>query len=512
MNAVLRSAALKGFLLALFVVTLATGLSGLLETWLPTANISVVYLIAVLIVAMRAGLKPAILATVLGFLAFNFFFTEPRWTLAIADTSNILTVILFLVAAFIVSNMAGRLRDQIEETRESERRAANLYDFSSRLTGALEQDDVLWAVVHHVAVIVRGHSVVLLPNRGALAIAASYPPEDELDETSLRAAQFCWDTGVAAGRGTRDLPGSLWLFMPMRTARSAIGVLGVQQRRGADKSEGPASMVLLSALADQGAVAIERAMLMTDIETTRISVERERLRAALLSSLSHDLRTPLSSVLGAASSLLNDDTRLSGDSRRELAQTIQEEAERLNRFVQDLLDMTKLGSGALKPRIDWTDLRDIVGAAVSRARRVSSAHAIDCQIGSELPLVCVDAVLMEQVVFNLLDNAFKYSPAAAPIRIVVGRSGDCIFISVADSGPGIAVEDREKVFDMFYRISQEDSQTAGTGLGLAICRGIVEAHGGSIVAEPGPTGIGTRFVVSLPFPKIADPAPRERDT
>jgi two-component system sensor histidine kinase KdpD len=492
-----------GFIFALAMVAAATGLGALIDPWLPTANISVAYLVAVLVVAMRSGLRPSILASVLSFLAFNFFFTEPRWTLAITDTHNLLTVFFFLIAAVIVSNMASRLRSQIEETRESVRRTANLYDFASKVTAAVSRDDVLWAVVHHVAATIRGHSIVLLPNHTSLVIAASYPPEDQLDEKSFEAAQLCWQERKTAGRGTNLASGAFWLFLPMQTAHAPIGVMGVQMSQDPDQPS-KSKMQLLAALADQGAVAIERTKLVGDIEAARISTERERLRAALMSSLSHDLRTPLSSIFGAASSLISDEAKLSPEDRRDLAQTVQDEAERLNRFVQNLLDMTKLGVGALQPRIDWADFRDIAGAAVKRTRCLSVAHPIEIDIDPSLSLLCVDAVLLEQAFFNLLDNAFKYAPENTPIKIWARQKSDHIAIEVVDQGPGIPWDDREKIFDMFFRVSQADSQAAGTGLGLAICRGIIEAHGGTIRAENGLNGAGTSIVILLPLPPISD--------
>jgi two-component system sensor histidine kinase KdpD len=261
----------------------------------------------------------------------------------------------------------------------------------------------------------------------------------------------------------------------------------------------PDQMRLLETLADQAAVAVERTILVADIETARVATERERLRSALLSSLSHDLRTPLVSILGAASSLINDEQALDRTGRHDLTQTIQDEAERLNRFVQNLLDMTRLGAGALRPRVDWADLRDIVGAAVERAGRLARAHIIKVEIADDVPLLCVDPTLMEQVVFNLLDNACKYSPAGTTVKVWAIRAPEHVAIEVADQGPGIPVDDRERVFDMFYRVNQSDAQS-GTGLGLAICRGIVEAHGGTIRAEPGLHGAGTCIIIHLPLP------------
>jgi two-component system sensor histidine kinase KdpD len=488
-----------GYTIACAATAAATGLGFAIDPWLPIANISVAYLLAVMIVSMRAGLRAGILASILSFLAFNFFFTEPRLTFAITDSHNFLTVVFFLVAAVIVSNMAARLRAQIEQTRESVRRTANLYDFGRKITAAVTQDDVLWAVVHHVADTIHGRSLVLLPCASGLGVAAGYPPEDDLDAVSAAAAGWAWANGRAAGRGSTVMSAADWLFLPMQTAHGPVGVLGVQMAEDPDMPS-PAQLRLLETLADQGAVAIERTTLVADIEAAKVATERERLRAALLSSLSHDLRTPLVSIMGAASTLISYEESLDGASRRDLAHTIQDEAERLNRFVQNLLDMTKLGSGPLKPRVDWVDLHDIVAAAVKRAARLARRHAIKVEIDPAMPLLCLDAVLMEQAIFNLLDNACKYAPAGSPIKVWAVRAADHISIEVADQGPGIPPEDRDKVFDMFYRVRATDSQVAGTGLGLAICRGIVEAHGGTIRAEPGLHGAGTAIIIHLALP------------
>jgi two-component system sensor histidine kinase KdpD len=497
-----------GLGLALAATGAATGLGFSIDQWLPVASISVAYLLAVMVVAMRFGLQPAILASVVSFLAFNFFFTEPRFTFAVSDVQNLLTLAFFLIAAFIVSGMASRLRAQVQASRESARRTVNLYDFGRKVTAAATLDDVLWAVVHHVADTIRGRSLVLMPVEGRLSVMAGYPPEDQLDDKSAAAADWAWTHDKLAGRGSATLPAALWLFLPLRTGRSAVGVLGVQMSEDADLPS-PAQMRLLETLADQAAVAIERTTLVSDIEAARVATERERLRSALLSSLSHDLRTPLVSIMGAASSLISYDDVLGPADRRDLAQTVQDEADRLNRFVQNLLDMTRLGSGTLKPRIDWADLGDIVGGAVERARRLSRSHAIRVEIEPGMPLLCVDAVLLGQVFFNLLDNACKYSPAGTGIKVWARRAADHIAIEVADQGPGIPEADREKVFDMFYRINQADSQPAGTGLGLAICRGIVEAHGGTIRAEAGLHGAGTAIIIRLPLPPVPDVAAEE---
>lgn len=468
-----------------------------LSLFLDLPNISLIYLMAVLLVAIRHGLGPSIAVSVASFMAYNFFFTDPLFTFDIADTRNILTVVFFLVTAFITSNLAARVRAQVEATRLSARRTANLYDFSSRIAAAADQDDVLWAVVHHVASTLRGRSLVLLPEDGRLAVRAGFPPEDRLDDKARAAADWAWANAQPAGRGSATLPTSDWLFLPLKTGRGPVGVLGVQIE-AAGRLLSPEESRLLDTLADQAALAIERTNLVADIEHARLATETERLRSALLSSLSHDLRTPLVSILGAASSLVSYEGTLKPADRLELAQTIQEEAERLNRFVQNLLDMTRLGSGQLRPRADWVDLRDVVASAIERAKKLLRRRTVKVEIDPAVPLLRLDAMLMEQVVFNLIDNACKYSPPGTPVTVWTVLRGDWVIVEVCDQGPGISPEDRERIFDMFYRVEEGDSRTAGTGLGLAICRGIVEAHGGRISAQPGLNGAGTCIVMRLP--------------
>ncbi|MGE5441439.1 MAG: ATP-binding protein [Bacteroidota bacterium] len=492
------------YLFALCATAVATGLGLLIALWLPVANIAVAYLLVVLVVAIQSGLRAAILASFASFVALNFFFVDPRWTFRIADTRHILTIVFFLIAAVIVSNLASRSRAQVEALRQSARRTANLYDFSSKSAAAATLDDVLWAVVHHVASTINGKSLVLMPGSRGLEIAAGYPPEDTLDEKSAAAAEWAWSRGQPAGLGSATLPVAHWLFLPMSTARGPVGVLGVRMPEQADLPSSEQAR-LLDTLAEQAAAAIERTTLVADIEAARVAAERDQLRSTLLSSLSHDLRTPLVSILGAASSLADDEQKLDADGRRGLARTIQDEAERLDRFVQNLLDMTRLSAGGLKPRIDWADLRDIVAAAVERARRLARQHTIRVDIDAEMPLLCVDPVLMEQMFFNLLDNACTYAPPGSTVTVWARRMPNGVAAEVCDQGSGIPQEDREKIFDIFYRTRSSDAKGAGTGLGLAICRGIIEAHGGTIHIDAGLHGVGTCVIIRLPLPTDLGP-------
>jgi len=484
---------------AVAATVLATALAVLLDPFLDVPNLSLVYLTAVLVVASRHGLWPSIAASGTSFVAYNFFFTDPLFTLHMNRREDVLSLAFFLLVSVVVSNLAARLKMQVEATKRSVRRTTNLFDFSRRVAGAATLDDVLWAVVSHVAATLQGKAVALLPGAdGRPEIRAGHPPEDALDPGSDAAADWAWRHGVRTGRGSDTLPTSPWLFLPLRTGRGPVGVLGVQMP-DRDGVLSPEQVRLVDALADQAAVAIERAQLVRDLEGARVAAETERLRAALLTSISHDLRTPLVSILGSSTSLVDRGDALDGSRRLDLARTIRDEAERLDRFVQNLLDMTRIGAGALVPRRDWVDLRDVVAAAADQAKGPLRRHPLEIDLPDDLPLLHADAALMQQVVFNLLDNAAKHSPPDAPVRVWARVRGDVLAAEVCDRGPGIPPEDRERVFDMFYRVRAEDSRTAGTGLGLAICRGIVEAHGGTIRAEAGLHGAGTCIVVSMPL-------------
>lgn len=488
---------------ALAIIMATTAVCAALDSWLSIADIAMTYLLAVLLTAIRLGRAPGIVAAVAGFLALNFFFTEPRHTFAIADMQNALTVFYFLVAAIIASDLAVRLKTQAEATRRQAAHTENLYHFNRRLAAAADLDEVLRATAEHLAATADGDGAVLLAEAGRLEVVAAAPVTAQPDAISLAAAEWAWRNREPAGCGASTAAKASWLFIPLRASHRVLGVSGVSSA----VAIAPETRRLLQALVDQAAIAIERATLAVNITGVRVEAERERLRAALLSSLSHDLRTPLASILGAASSLQAYGEALDPAARRELTQTVQEEAERLNRFVQNLLDMTRIGAGDLKPRADWVDAADVIDGALTRSRAALQDRPLMIDIDPALPLLRADPLLLEQVFVNLLDNAGKYAPPRTAVTLGAHAVDGWMEIIVADGGPGIAACDRERVFDMFFRLESGDARPAGTGLGLAICRGIVEAHGGTITAEEGERGIGARIVVRLPTP----PAPPEPD-
>ena len=493
----------KDYLFALEASAVALGAAFLGDTVFGFSNLALIFMAAVLIAGIRGGIMPSLVVSLFSFFSYTYFFKEPRYTLLIYNSQEIFEFAAFLAAAVVTGNYTAGVRRREQAAKQSARRTATLYDFSRKIAGAGVIDDVLWAVVHHVASTIEGRALVLMRKDVGLEIVAGYPPEDQLDTVSGAAANWAWNHGKTAGRGSGTLPGAEWLFLPLRTARGPVGVLGVAMR-GPDKLLSPEQTRLLDALAGQAAVAIERTNLVSDYEQQRVLAETERLRAALLSSISHDLRTPLVAITGSVTSLLSYWKTFDDSTRQDLLQTVVDEAERLNRFVQNLLDMTRLGSGALQPRLDWAEIQDVIGAALERLKKHVSKRPLDLDIEPGLPLLHLDFVLITQVMINILDNACTYSPAGSRIALRAHRDDRRVMVAVTDEGPGIPEDERERVFDMFYRVKTTGQQTMGTGLGLAICRGIVEAHGGTVSAHSGPSNRGTVITIGLP---IADAPP-----
>jgi two-component system sensor histidine kinase KdpD len=490
----------KPYIVALMAVAAALGLSLVLRPLLGVENVDLLFLTAIVGIAVRYGLWPSLAASVAASLCYNFFFLPPVYTFTITDPTNVAAFLLFAVLAIVVSNLAGRGRTQTVSALQRVRSVESLYAFSRKLASAGTMDDVLWATAHQIASMLRVRVVLLLRDNGSIAVKGGFPPEDRLEEADLAAAKWAWEQDRPAGRDSDALPGARWLFFPMRTGRGAIGIVGICR----DES-GPLLRAeqrrLLDALADQGALAIERVHLVEDIERVRREAEADRLRSALLTSISHDLRTPLAAVLGAAGALRDLPKSLDDDAKADLLATIIDESERLNRFIANLLDMTKLESGAVVPNLAPHDVGEIVGSALERAKKILARHRVEVAIPSDLPMIAVDPVLFEQVLFNLLDNAAKYAPAGTAIRIQGWQDNDTVKLQVLDEGEGIPPDDLERIFDKFHRVQKGDQVRAGTGLGLSISRGFVEAMRGSITAANRTDRQGAVFTITLPVAK-----------
>jgi two-component system sensor histidine kinase KdpD len=478
-------------------VALAVGLA--LQHFLAVSDISLVFLTAVLASAITVGLWPSLFACLLSVLAYNFFFLPPLYTFAVADPENVVALFFFAIVAVITSNLAARVRVQAMAARQRVRTTEDLYRFAGKLAGSLTLDDLLWATAFQIASMLKVNVVLLLPEGDGVAVRAGYPPEDRLAEADLAAARWCWQNNRTAGRGADILPGAKWLFLPLRTARGPVGVVGLCSERAGPLLTQDQSR-LLHALADQAALAIERVALARDVERERVAAATERLRSALLTSISHDLRTPLASILGCASSLETSRNALDEEAQETLIGTIRGEAERLNRLIANLLDMTRVEAGAVVPRTDLVDLGDVVGSALERATKVLAGHRVEIDLAGDLPMLRLDPVLFEQVLFNLFDNAAKYAPPGSAITLKARRDGDSVRIRILDEGEGIPPDDLERVFDKFYRGHVAERKPAGTGLGLPICRGFVTAMGGTIFAGNRRDRRGAILTIELPVP------------
>lgn len=485
-----HSGGAAGLLEGLGAVAVAAAICTVAAPWLSIADAALTLLLAVLLTAIRRGRGPAAAAAIAGFLALNFLFTEPRYTLLIADMRNVLTVFYFLLVAAVASDLAARARAKAEAARAQAAQAESLRRLERELSDAADPDDALQIAADYLAASTGGEALALTPAN------FSRPP---LDAAAAAAAEWTWRNREPAGAGTATAATLPWLFTPLKNVQGEVSA--VLALRPADT---PEARRLARAVAGQAAIAVERLTLAAQADAARMQAERERLRSSLLSSLSHDLRTPLASILGAASSLHAYGDALSPQSRGELVQTVQDEAERLNRFVQNLLDMTRIGAGELRPKADWLDAADIVDQALTRAKPALGDRPLVLALDSALPLLRGDPLLLTQALVNLLDNAGKYAPPDQPVTVSVavaecGGADGWAEIAVADRGPGVAPTDRERVFDMFFRGEINAARPAGTGLGLAICRGLVEAHGGSVRVEDGEEK-GARFVIRLPLP------------
>ncbi|MEZ5542299.1 MAG: DUF4118 domain-containing protein [Pseudomonadota bacterium] len=474
------------YAVAVGVVAVTIALAYPLHRLMPHASLSLLFLTGVVIVAARTGPGPALLAGLLSFLAYNYLFTSPYHTLTVASDGDLATLAFFLLMAAITGNLAARMHQEVASRRSSLGRISNLYEFGRRMSSAAGASSVLEALADHLAQSLQLPVAVLVADpEGQPVVAARAGGAAPLRQAVIDAA---W-AGRDAGPGVVDS----WQIQRLDTQREPAGRVVIAGVLDGEQRE------LASSLCDQAAVALDRTRLVTDLEQIRLVSETEQLRSALLSSISHDLRTPLASIIGSTTSLLEYGAAFSEENRRELLATVVEEAQRLDRHIQNLLDMTRLGHGGLSLRREWVDLHDIVASAVTRLRDVLKDLPVDVTIDEGVPLLWVHGVLIEQALVNLLDNAARFSPPEGRLAITATATDTQIQIALCDDGPGIPPQERERIFDMFYTMRQGDrGQLQGTGLGLAICRGMVAAHGGTVTAHDGRHGRGTCMRIVLP--------------
>jgi two-component system sensor histidine kinase KdpD len=485
------------FAAALASVACAVGVGEVLTALLQLPNLSMIFLTAVLFSGGLYGTRAAVIASFASFIAYNFFFIPPIYTFTVAQPQELFALLIFLVVAVLTGSLAGRVRDQRESVVKNAQVMQSLYDYSRKLSGASSVDDVLWAAAAHMHAVFGRRIVLLVADGDDLQIRAAWPPDAQLDAAALTAARWAQQKNEPAGWGTGTLPRVEYQFRPLVAARGPIAVCGFEpqspdQPISAEDERG------LTAILDQTAIALDRALLAREAVQAAAMKENEKVRDALLASLSHDLRTPLASIAGAATSLRALGDKMSPAERVELLTSIEDETARLSRFVSNLLDMSRIEAGNLKVNRDLVDVADVVQGAAERSRKAFPKQPVRVSLAPDLPFVRGDDKLLEQVLFNLLDNAHKYSGDSGVI--VHGRKeGDDVVLSVTDEGPGVKPADLERIFEKFYRGGRSDGRMPGTGLGLSICRGLVEAMGGTIVAQsPAVRRRGTRIVIRLP--------------
>ena len=487
-----------GALAAAGSVAAAVAVGEALDRWLRLPNLSMIFLIAVLVSAARFGVRSAILAALLSFLAYDFFFVPPYYQFSVAEPQEFFALVIFLAVASLVGWLAGRARDQERLARASAQATRALFEFSRKLSGSAALDDILETTTVYAHKTLEARSVVmLLPEDGELALSIAWPPIDALDPGENGAARWAFDKSEPAGRQTGTLPNVRFQFRPLVTSRGVVGVCGVEPANR-DAPLSPNLEHALNLMLEQAAIAIDRALLVKDSVRAVALEENEKLRGTLLASLSHDLRTPLATITGAVTTLRKFGDDMPSEQRADLLASIEEESGRLNRFIANLLDMSRIEAGAIKPKRDLVDVVEVVRAAVERAGKAFAGPPIVTSLARDLPYVRGDANLLEQVLFNLLDNAHKYG-GGGRVSVHARRDGANVLVSVTDEGPGIKPSELERVFEKFYRGGRADGRRAGTGLGLSISRGLIEAMGGRIWAEsPAVKRRGARIVISMP--------------
>jgi two-component system sensor histidine kinase KdpD len=474
------------YLAAVAIVAVTVALAFLAHRLMPHASLSLLFLTGVLIVAARTGVGPSLLASLLSFLAFNFFFTRPYYTFKVADESDVVTLLFFLLIAGITGNLAARMRREMTRRKASLKRLSGLYEFNRRLSSAAGTEAVLEALASHLQQsLERSIAVLIADAQGDLQIRAN---AGEFREPPRTAVDMAW-----VGKSPEPVEIERWTFLPLATSSEPVGLIAISGRLDEEQTDSARSV------SEQAGIALDRTRLVADLQQARLVSETEQLRSALLSSVSHDLRTPLASIIGSTTSLLEYGDSFSEANRTELLATVVDEAQRLDRHIQNLLDMTRLGHGSLPLKRDWVDVHDLVSSAIERMSNALKGLTVDIDIPPSAPLLWVHGVLIEQALVNLLDNAARFSPAGGRIVIDVGSDAAQIYISLCDEGPGIPEAEREKIFDMFYTVRRGDrGDLQGTGLGLAICRGMIGAHNGTVTAHAGKDGRGTCMRIVLP--------------
>jgi two-component system sensor histidine kinase KdpD len=455
------------------------------------------FLAAVAVVATRYGRGPAIVASLVAVLTFDFFFVPPRNTFAIADTQYAITFLVMLAIALLISTLTARLKAQVESSQVRERRLSALYELGKQLSSLSGRVFLAAAAARKIEDLVGGEVAVFLGEpEQSLDIAFGQRTSIALHPVSEPTARWVIEHNQIAGAGTDTLPNAVALFVPLIASQHTVGVLAIRADP-IDALLGPDQRRLLEACAGLLALALERDRMSIAASEALVQAQAEQVRSALLSSVSHDLRTPLAVIAGASSSLLEGGP-LDEPTRRQLLETITEEANRLARLLEDILQMSRLDSGESAPQKQWNILEEIVGSALGRCRRGLQGHDVEVRIPPDLPLILVDGLLLEQLFVNLLENAARYTPPGTKIEINAVADEKWLLISVTDRGPGLPAGSEQRIFEKFHRGPNATAAGRGSGLGLAICRAVAGVHGGTISALNRPGG-GAEFLLRLPM-------------
>lgn len=489
---------------AVGIAALALVTGQALNDALSAANIALLLMLAVIFVGLRHGLGPALTTSIVCGSGMSFFHAVPIFSFRVDKIEDLVTLACFFVASFLTGSLAARLHHQLARSSALAERNERLFEASRQVAGAVTEVELLASIRRAIEGALHADCVLLVANeRGVLELADPFGPK--LDSDTRADAGWCY-TRVADDPELGGRAGS-WIFLRLEGEHGPVGTLGVRRRAGSGPLE-PDQRILLLALREMAAMAFDRRRLADRMRAAQLGTEREKLRTALLTSVSHDLRTPLAGIIGAASTLVGLEGPLRETYRKELLGTVLSEAERLDRFVANLLDMTRIESGGPEPHPSWCDLRDIVADALRGLSRLLAERKLELRISPDFPLLYLDVLLLERVVANLLDNAAKYSPPGTPISIEAHRERETAVIRVIDRGPGIPSAERDAVFTLFHRVRDTDKRIAGTGLGLVICRGLTDALRGSIRVQENPSGTGSCVEVRVPIDREVGVAAR----
>lgn len=487
------------YLISLIIVVIITAFGLLIRDWITPTNLVMPYLLGVVSIAIALGRGPAVFASVMGVIAFDVFLVPPYLTLVVDDTEYIITFLALFLVGVVISNLTSQVKEQAIQAKEREARVTSLYNLSHDLTGAYSIDDVVQSILDNISSTLQHDLWLFLKDENGDGEFTIRMTSSSAERTVDKAVLFSYSSGQPSGPGTNSHPYSQTINLPLSTNTGRVGVLSISET-GVEGKITPEKLQLLEAYANLSALALERIFLNRQASQAQLLKEKEQLQSALLNSISHDFRTPLATITGTLSSLDSGIEHLNPKTRQDLIRNAWSEAEKLNRLVGNLLNMSRLESGALNLQLEPVDVQDLIGATLEQMKS-RLTRPVNIELPDDLPLVEADFVLVEQAMMNLMENAIKYSPEGAPIDIFVHLSEEYLFIDIQDHGPGIPTRDIPHVFEKFYRVRQLPNP-GGVGLGLAIAKGILDAHQSTLEAIPRDSG-GMVFRIGFPHLKIS---------